>query len=512
MQHEFGLYIHWPFCLKKCPYCDFNSYAFKHEPEMWVEALLDELEIAAMAFNCPYNNENSENDMSIELYQNIQLLGQKKTHVFPEHIKNFPNHNNFNSENIMHSNKEDSTNISSNEKCFTWNIYSNQNKSSKWKMRTIFFGGGTPSLIPPHHIKRLIEKAKSLFSYDDDLEITLETNPSTIETHNLEEFLANGINRFSIGMQSLNNEKLKFLGRLHSSQEAIEILTHAAKICDNVSGDFIYALPTDSLDIWKKDLDQIMQLVNDINLKHCSLYQLTIENGTSFEQSVAAKLWKPMDEDLQSELYEHTFQTLRENNWDFYEISNAAKIPLHATSNKNVSRETENNSCEKNYTQQKKSPHRSKHNLIYWNYGNYLGVGAGAHSRMMEGDNKIKFNNVKNPYKWLEKINSIKHDIVNSDSSIWEDQKIKRMFLSQKEDVELLDEYTAFQEKMLMGLRLTDGVFVNQNFMKHLNLINLNMLIKEKFVEIENKEGGMQLFLPLNGRLKLNAILKLLFD
>jgi putative oxygen-independent coproporphyrinogen III oxidase len=371
----FGLYIHWPFCIKKCPYCDFNSYSIQYDEESWVLNLIKELEFAQQEF--------------------------------PDYF-----------------------------------------------MKTIFFGGGTPSLIEPANIGRLIKKAKSLWNHDD-LEITLETNPSSVETKSLEEFMENGINRFSIGMQSLNDDKLQFLGRLHSAQEAKGILTHASSICGNVSGDFIYSLPNDSLEVWKKDLDEIVELALKINLKHISLYQLTIEENTAFEKQVAQKQWIPLENDLQGDLYEHTANIMDQIGWDFYEVSN-------------VSRE---------------ASFRSRHNLIYWNYENYLGIGPGAHSRMEKNDEKIKFHNIKNPNKWLEKNIS---------------------FSNTKEDYEIVDEKNQFLEKLLMGLRLKDGIIFKSSDWQYINQFALENLAMEGFLKVENSNN---IKLTKKGMLRLNAIL-----
>lgn len=419
---KFGLYIHWPFCLKKCPYCDFNSYAFEYEPEIWVKTLLQEME-------------------------------------------------------------------------------QNASKFQNYEIETIFFGGGTPSLISPKYIKELIDKAKSLWDYkntgENDLEITIETNPSSIETHALEQFMHSGINRFSIGMQSLNDENLKFLGRLHSAKEAITIIKYAAKICDNVSGDFIYALPKDTLSTWKKDLDQILELATEINLKHCSLYQLTIEENTAFAQQVATKLWSPMDEDKQSILYRHTYETVQ-NNWDFYEISNMqtrvsnifdAQIFNAQNDIQNVPRETSQEA--KNY--------QSKHNLIYWRYQPYLGIGPGAHSRMLNQHNlrqKIKFHNIKSPHKWQEKVLNYKPD---------------QDFFDQKLEYEELNEQEMFQEKALMGLRLKEGITIFPNEMPFLKQEKLSFLEKTGFIEAQQGEN-LQIRTTLNGRLCLNAVLKMLLS
>lgn len=460
MIQSMGLYVHWPFCLKKCPYCDFNSYAFEYEPEIWVRTLIEEMRLAALAF-------------------------------------------------------------------------------PGYEIETIFFGGGTPSLIPPHYIKELIDTAFALWPVSrgrkkTDVEITLETNPSTIETHALEQFMASGINRFSIGMQSLNDDSLQFLGRLHSAQEAITILTHAAKICDNVSADFIYSLPKDTLNSWQIDLDKILNLADTTRIKHLSLYQLTIEDGTAFKQQVETKLWSPMDEDKQSDLYIHTYNTLVDAGWDYYEISNAARmIGDYDRSAKHVPRETmgtkfesnvprgtlgfkpahelcdTENTCVDTNTEHivprgtiaetlanpEASLYRSQHNLIYWQYRPYLGIGPGAHSRMISsnGENRIKFNNTKNPYKWIEQI---KASNTHADNA----------FLDNKTDFEELNGQTEFQEKALMGLRLKEGIEIGQEEMEHVRLGNLNMLLENKFLEYD----GQRYKTTLAGRLCLNTVLKML--
>lgn len=379
MKKEFGLYIHWPFCLKKCPYCDFNSYTFAHDPNKWTQMLIKE-------------------------------------------IKNS-------------------------------NIFENGD------LKTIFFGGGTPSLMPPESVGLIISTAKSIWRHEPDIEITLETNPSSLEAGDLEKFMKNGINRFSIGVQSLKNEDLKFLGRLHSSQEAIEILKAASNICENVSADFIYALPQQNLIAWQSELEQIFYLAETLNLKHLSLYQLTIEEKTAFAQSVKSGKWKPMKDDLQADLYEHTYRTIEKMNWNFYEISN-------------VSRETF---------------YESQHNMGYWQYKPYLGIGPGAHSRCILKGERIRFYSTKNPYKWMEKIETSQ----NVD------------FLETKEEVERLSEEDTFKERILMGMRLNKGVTISQYEEKFINPLAMENLINEKMI-IQNGENYK---LTLDGRLKLNSIL-----
>lgn len=335
----------------------------------------------------------------------------------------------------------------------------NSNIFENGDLKTIFFGGGTPSLMPPESVGLIISTAKSIWRHEPDIEITLETNPSSLEAGDLEKFMKNGINRFSIGVQSLKNEDLKFLGRLHSSQEAIEILKAASNICENVSADFIYALPQQNLIAWQSELEQIFYLAETLNLKHLSLYQLTIEEKTAFAQSVKSGKWKPMKDDLQADLYEHTYRTIEKMNWNFYEISN-------------VSRETF---------------YESQHNMGYWQYKPYLGIGPGAHSRCILKGERIRFYSTKNPYKWMEKIETSQ----NVD------------FLETKEEVERLSEEDTFKERILMGMRLNKGVTISQYEEKFINPLAMENLINEKMI-IQNGENYK---LTLDGRLKLNSIL-----
>lgn len=378
---QFSLYIHWPFCLKKCPYCDFNSYVFQYNSKEWVDLIIQE----------------------IHLYQKI-----------------FSNH----------------------------------------QLKTIFFGGGTPSLIEPYLIQKILNEVKQQWLFPNNTEISIEVNPSSIETHKLEEFLKAGINRFSIGVQSFNDDDLKFLGRLHSADEAKEIVHQASKLCDNVSADFIYTLPHDTLSKWKKDLNKILEFVHTNNLKHLSLYQLTIEQNTKFAQDILSHKWIPMNQDMQSYLYRHTHKTLNQINWKAYEISNHS-----------ISKEYE---CQ--------------HNLAYWNYQQYLGIGPGAHSRMIFNNTKYRFNNYKAPIKWKEALQKQQNKFEEF------------LFL---EECHSLNEKDQFIEKLLMGLRLQEGVTITKNEYKFMKFQNLELLIKRKFLKFQNNI----ISLTLNGRLKLNAIL-----
>lgn len=378
--NEFSLYIHWPFCLKKCPYCDFNSYAMSHESLEWVQTIIKE----------------------INLYGNL-----------------FKNH----------------------------------------KLKTIFFGGGTPSLIPPMYISLILNTIKNIWNYNE-IEITLEVNPSSIETHNLEEFMQNGINRFSIGMQSLSDKNLNFLGRTHSVKEGIIITKEATKLCKNVSTDFIYTLPYDTLATWKKELNNIIEFLINLNIKHCSMYQLTIEPNTCFFNDIKNGKWTPMNDNLQSILYRYTHKTINKIGWNQYEISNISK----------------NKASE------------CQHNLNYWNYNQYLGVGPGAHSRMIINNEKHAFNNIKNPIEWKKLVNK-------------QDSNFPFNFL---EEIYILTKKEQFTEKLLMGLRLTEGVTIKQEEQQFINQEMLELLIKKNFIKNKNNKHS----LSLNGKIKLNAILR----
>ncbi|WP_342262186.1 radical SAM family heme chaperone HemW [Alphaproteobacteria bacterium endosymbiont of Tiliacea citrago] len=380
--NSFSLYIHWPFCIKKCPYCDFNSYAWKNDPEEWTTLLIKEIEF------------------------------------YSETFKNY-------------------------------------------KINTIFFGGGTPSLIPSFLIEKILNKIKEFWNIKG-IEITIEINPSSIETGNLENFLKVGINRFSIGVQSLSDMDLNFLGRIHSAEEAKKIVTEASKICNNVSTDYIYTLPYDDLPKWKKDLDKILDFSLHNNIKHLSLYQLTIEENTQFAHDVRVKKWIPMNQDKQSILYRYTHKIFHKLHWNQYEISN-------------ISQSIE---------------YESQHNLCYWNYNQYLGIGPGAHSRMIINNQKYKFNNYKNPNKWKEQINNTVE---------------KNQFVEEYETLSLKDQTI---EKMLMGFRLKKGIFLYENELNYVNKTNLQLLIDKNFIKNNNNVYT----LSLNGRLKLNAILRMLIE
>lgn len=355
-----ALYIHFPYCLKKCPYCDFNSHLLSDSTliSTITEGIITELQIHAQA---AYSN-------------NITI-------------------------------------------------------------NTIFFGGGTPSLLPPIEIKRILRAIDGLFSIKPDAEITLEANPSSIEGGNiLSEFAANGINRLSLGVQAFNDADLNFLGRIHNCQDAKNIIKILPNFFNRWSLDFIYARPNQTWQTWLAELEEILSYQPE----HLSLYQLTIEPGTEFarltqpptnknlsKNSIWHPQWTPLDNDTAAELFINTREYMASRGMLAYEISNFAKT----------------------------AKDQSQHNLTYWEYGQWLGVGAGAHSRMdvitPNGDLlKLGMQNIKQPNKWIAAVSDTACTKKNLEKKI--------IFQSQK----LIKAEEMVIEKLMMGLRLTSGIIL----------------------------------------------------
>ncbi|MEQ9490188.1 MAG: radical SAM family heme chaperone HemW [Alphaproteobacteria bacterium] len=325
-----GLYIHWPFCLSKCPYCDFNSHVRDRvDQTVWRDALLRELDTMAARFGPP-------------------------------------------------------------------------------RIDTVFFGGGTPSLMPVATAAALIERAGSLFGFSDDVEITLEANPTSVEADALAGFRDAGVDRVSMGVQSLNPTALKFLGRQHSVDEALAAVDVAAGLFDRFSFDLIYTLPNQTVDEWQDELGRALDFVKQRGGDHLSLYQLTIEPGTAFQTAErTGKLTLPED-DTAANLFEATQAMMRDAGYPAYEISN------HAAAG---------GEC--------------RHNLIYWRGEDYLGIGPGAHARVTVDGVRQALRAERSPEKYLRRVQAEGHGLV--------------------EDAALSDEDTAL-ERIMMGLRLTEGV------------------------------------------------------
>lgn len=265
-----ALYIHWPFCVSKCPYCDFNSHVRDQvDIAAWQAALLADMAYEAQA-----------------------LPGRLLT--------------------------------------------------------SIFFGGGTPSLMPPRLVATLIEAAAQHWAFAPDIEITLEANPSSVEAARFADLAAAGVNRVSLGLQSFHDETLHLLGRAHDGAEGLAALDTAQRHFARVNFDLIYALPDQSLEAWESDLTRALAL----GTGHLSLYQLTIEPGTRFETLVRTGALTPKDPDEAAEFYELTDTITAAAGLPRYEISNHAR-----------------------------RGEESRHNLTYWRYGDYAGIGPGAHGR-----------------------------------------------------------------------------------------------------------------------------------
>ena len=347
-----SIYIHWPFCLSLCPYCDFNSHiASTMDHDLWLNAYKQEIN-----------------------YFKEKLSGRQ--------------------------------------------------------IQSIFFGGGTPSLMRPKTVGSIMDLLSNIGLISSTVEVTLEVNPTSYETEKFKEFKSAGINRVSIGVQSLKPEALKVLGRKHSRDEAVSAINSASKIFDRYSFDLIYAIPNQTLEDWKSELGNAIELANG----HISLYQLTIEKGTPFYQVFkSGKMQLPSD-DSSANMYEWTNEFLGEKHYYSYEISNYAQSGNECT-----------------------------HNLAYWNYNEYLGIGPGAHSRLHDNDCVKALMMLHKPEKWLQNISQTNHGIQTNAS------------LSQNELIE---------EIVMMGTRLKKGMSLNT----FSNLTNINfddILHKKNFAHFQ---------------------------
>src|SRR4051794_26622108 len=317
-----ALYVHWPFCVSKCPYCDFNSHVRASiDQDAWREALLADLAHEARL-----------------------LPGRTLT--------------------------------------------------------SIFFGGGTPSLMDPATVEALITAACEQWKPADDIEITVEANPNSVEAARFDDLRAAGVNRLSLGLQSFDDRALRFLGRAHSARDGFAALATAQKHFRRVSFDLIYALPGDSDDSWSMTLAQALSL----GTSHLSLYQLTIEPGTRFSSMVARNEFRPLDSDSAAALYELTDAMTSAAGMPAYEISNHSRRGAE-----------------------------SRHNLTYWRYGDYAGIGPGAHGRRL-GLRSVRH---RKPENFLSAIRRNGHGISEEAT---------------------LAPVEAADEALVMGLRLSEGI------------------------------------------------------
>ena len=271
-----------------------------------------------------------------------------------------------------------------------------------------FFGGGTPSLMPPALAGALIEQAQRLWGLAPDAEITLEANPTSYEAGKFADFRAAGVNRVSLGVQSLHDDALAFLGREHSAAEAMAALESAQGLFGRVTFDLIYARPRQSAEAWEAELARALAF----GTEHLSLYQLTIEPGTGFAGAVARGRLTPMDPDEAADLFVQTQEQTRAAGLPAYEISNHARPGAE-----------------------------SHHNLTYWRYQDYLGIGPGAHGRITVRGSKRATRQLRNPGRWLDAVEARGHGT--------------------EESARLAPEARG-EEMLMMGLRLSEGIDMNR--------------------------------------------------
>ncbi len=373
-----ALYIHWPFCLAKCPYCDFNSHVRDRIPQArFARALRTELAWEAAR------------------------LGRRP-------------------------------------------------------LASIFFGGGTPSLMEPDTVAALIADATSLFDPAPDLEITLEANPTSVELARLAGFRAAGVNRVSLGIQSLDAGALQMLGRQHSANQAIEALKAARSTFPRVSFDLIYARPGQSVAAWQSELRQALALCAD----HLSLYQLTVEPGTGFEALHRRGELVLPDDDLAAELYHATLDACAAQGLQAYEVSNLAR-----------------------------PGGESRHNLAYWRYADYAVIGPGAHGRVTLDGSLVATRRHRAPEPWADRVERQGH------GSTAEERIAPR---------------GRAREMLLMGLRLTEGVdaahFAARTGISLADALDPDVLDQALEAGYVTQDAG-RLAATLEGRLRLDALL-----
>lgn len=354
---ESGLYLHFPFCISKCPYCDFNSYQLKEEDQItsYISAI----------------------------YEEIAAYSQKL---------------------------------------------------KKGNIKTIYLGGGTPTVLSGVQIYNILEFCREKFTIDKDAEITIEANPGTLDSEKLKLLIESGINRLSLGAQSFNNMFLKRLGRIHNTQEIIDSYYLAREAgFNNINIDIMFALPDQTTEDLQDTLKKAVSLKSD----HLSLYNLTINPGTEYYREYKKGKLKLPTEDDEFDMYNWAINFLEENSFEHYEIANFAR--LHK---------------------------RSKHNLIYWQNKPYLGIGSGAYS-FLRG---YRYMNYENPARYIKEVMSGKLPIDNG------------------ERVSLRKRMT---ETIILGLRTKDGVSykkfkerfkvdINNTFHKQIRkLVDLGLLQKD---------------------------------
>lgn len=368
----FGLYVHWPFCQAKCPYCDFNSHvASKVDHSAWVSAYIEELR---------------------------RLGAETEGRV----------------------------------------------------LDSVFFGGGTPSLMAPETIDAILTEARSVWRPSNSMEITLEANPTSVEAGKFRAFRDAGVNRVSVGLQALNDPDLKALGRLHSAEEGRRAFAVARDTFDRVSFDLIYARQNQSLEAWRSELEEALALAAD----HVSLYQLTVEPGTVFAERFARGGLRGLpDDDVSADMFALT-----------QDMTEAAGLSAYETSNHAV------------------PGAESRHNLIYWQNGDWAGVGPGAHGRLTMGGVRYATEAPKAPGAWLSSVRNGTGQEVRTP----------------------LTEAEVLEERVMMGLRLRRGIAVPSISDIFDKVQYINSLSENRLLETDES----RLRLTDAGRPLLNAVLR----
>jgi putative oxygen-independent coproporphyrinogen III oxidase len=376
MSEAFAIYIHWPFCAAKCPYCDFNSHVRSEIDEAgWVDAILRELEWTAA-----------------------------------------------------------------------------RQGAARPMVETIFFGGGTPSLMRGKSASAILEKIAALWPVLPAVEITLESNPASADAARFRDYRAAGINRLSLGVQALNDADLKFFGRLHDVAEAKAALALAMESFTRVSLDLIYARPQQTPEQWKRELKEALAF----GTEHLSLYQLTIEPATPFATLAQMGRLHIPDDDRAAALYEITQEMTQAAGRPAYEISNHAAPGAEC-----------------------------RHNLVYWRYGDYAGVGPGAHGRLTLDGRRVATSCEKLPERWRESVSRDGHGLAESSEIARDD---------------------AAHEHLLMNLRLVEGIDLaayRARWGVELDAANIAALEREGLV----RRDGEHLSATSRGRLLLNSVI-----
>jgi putative oxygen-independent coproporphyrinogen III oxidase len=374
----FGIYVHWPYCAAKCPYCDFNSHVRDAFSETrWGDAILRELDFTAGL------------------------------------------------------------------------------QSERPSVASVFFGGGTPSLMSGRAVARVLDGIAKLWPTAADVEITLEANPNSVEQERFRDYRAAGVNRVSIGVQSLDGAALKALGRLHGVEEARNAIQLAQRIFPRSSFDLIYARPHQTPEAWTGELKDALAF----GTEHLSLYQLTIEPGTAYATLARqGKLIVP-DEDAAAALYDVTETLCAASGLGSYEVSNYARPDAE-----------------------------SRHNLVYWRYGDYAGIGPGAHGRLTLDGKRMATEAERLPEKWLAAIEQRGSSIALSDIST-----------------------EAAREHLLMGLRLAEGIDL-EAYRARWNVSPSSSRIADLSADGLIAVDGTHLRTTARGRLVLNAVIAQLAD